>query len=282
MWGVRIAPILAAAGVVVALSGCDPVDGAQPGGGTSGATYVALGDSYSTGLGTKGSDPAKCHQSATSYPALIAEETGWTYTNVACPGAISWTLTGTQLYAVSDKTDQVTVTIGGNDVLFHMVLTGCPGGAAMCDARIASGRDYIAKTMPGTLKTVYGAIRRAAPKAKVTVLGYPQVFGKDPSCLAPGYPVTAQAAAAANKVFLELDAAIAKAAKAARFTFVPVDKAFAGHGTCTKTPWIHGFDPAFPAELLHPNTAGHRAYAKAALKVLAPAKTDGDKAAGKS
>ena len=78
-----------------------------------GKSYVALGDSITTGDGLAGSEQA--------FPEIVAEETGYDLTNLAVSGATS----GDLLEVVQDEensdilqnADLITITIGGNDLM---------------------------------------------------------------------------------------------------------------------------------------------------------------------
>lgn len=79
----RTAAALAAATVLLAVS----VVPAQ----AAGSTYVALGDSYSSGTGTRSylSDGTSCQRSVYAYPSLIVSSKGYSPNFRACSGAIS-------------------------------------------------------------------------------------------------------------------------------------------------------------------------------------------------
>ena len=55
----------------------------------AGPSYVALGDSYSSGVGTRSyiSDGTSCQRSTYAYPYLIATQRGFTLRFQACSGA---------------------------------------------------------------------------------------------------------------------------------------------------------------------------------------------------
>ncbi|WP_433792051.1 GDSL-type esterase/lipase family protein [Actinoplanes sp. CA-252034] len=90
------------------------------------------------------------------------------------------------------ETTHVSISIGGNDARFLDVLRGCIAATGDCSAedyRLTrptgkvdpeSLRDYEAKIirdwLPAKLKATYRAIHRAAPNAKIYVVGYPQLF----------------------------------------------------------------------------------------------------------
>ena len=101
------AGVLALLGTVLTL---DPA-------GAAGASYVALGDSYSSGVGTRTyiSDGTSCQRSTYAYPYLIAQSRGFTLNFQACSGAKIPDVTSKQLGALSSGTSYVTISVGGND-----------------------------------------------------------------------------------------------------------------------------------------------------------------------
>ena len=86
----------------------------------AGTTYVALGDSYSSGTGTRSyiSDGTSCQRSVYAYPSLDAAALGLTLSFRACSGATVADVTNTQLSALSSATAYVTISVGGNDAGF--------------------------------------------------------------------------------------------------------------------------------------------------------------------
>ena len=66
-------------------------------------SYVALGDSYSSGVGTRSyiSDGTSCQRSVYAYPALIAAAQGYALNFRACSGATVADVTSTQLGALA-------------------------------------------------------------------------------------------------------------------------------------------------------------------------------------
>ncbi|RYZ26686.1 MAG: hypothetical protein EOP01_08690, partial [Propionibacteriaceae bacterium] len=104
--------------------------------------YVALGDSFSSGEGAGGYDPAtdtandRCHRSGSAYPELVAaaESSRRPLTFAACSGALTYDLSHpNHLYASEPAQDEalgkgnrkVSLTIGGNDLGFADVLGAC-------------------------------------------------------------------------------------------------------------------------------------------------------------
>jgi len=93
---------------------------------------------------------------------------------------------------LDEDTTDVSITIGGNDARFADVMRGCIAALGSCDATDykltrPNGkvdpeplRDYETKIirdwLPSKLVATYRAIHRAAPHARIFVLGYPQLF----------------------------------------------------------------------------------------------------------
>ena len=146
--------------------------------------YVALGDSYSSGTGTRSyiNDGTSCQRSTLAYPSLIAAARGYSLNFRACSGATVSTVTSSQLSALTAATNYVTISVGGNDAGFADVLTECalPWWASDCNGAIDDAQAFINNTLPGRLSTLYASIRSRAPSAKVVVVGYPRIFnGED-------------------------------------------------------------------------------------------------------
>jgi len=194
--------------------------------------YVALGDSYSSGVGAGGYDPASgiCERSPRSYTALwAAGHPGTAFTSVACGGATTDDVLSKQVGALSSATTMVTITIGGNDAGFVSVVTTCLLGTdGACSF---------------------------APHARVIVLGYPRLFELSPSCGLFGMDLAKRRTldAAADTI----TGVIAGRAGAAGDTFVDARGAFAGHGICAGSPWIN--TTTWPVtDSYHPNSTGYR------------------------
>ena len=94
----------------------------------SAAAYVALGDSYSSGVGAGSyiGSSGSCDQSTNAYPALWdAASQPASYVSEACSGATTATVLSSQLGALSSATTLVSITVGGNDVGFSSVMETC-------------------------------------------------------------------------------------------------------------------------------------------------------------
>lgn len=221
--------------------------------------YVALGDSYSSGLGAGSYTLASgiCYRNALTYPVL------WKHANDvtsfrfrACAGATTDTVTADQLDALSRTTTLVTITVGGNDVGFAGVVATCTLTLhpEICDHVVDAAEQVGTTSLPGKLTTLYATIREKAPNARLVVLGYPQLFEAGPTCGTFGM-------IQANRVRLNagavrLNAAIAERAEAAGAQFVDVSPYFEGHRICAADPWINGL-AANLVESYHPNRSGY-------------------------
>ncbi|NMH97806.1 SGNH/GDSL hydrolase family protein [Pseudonocardia acidicola] len=231
---------------------------APAGSSPSNAVYAALGDSYSSGVGTRlyGPSSGACLRSPLAYAPLSARIQRMDLTFVACSGATTADVQSSQVGSVPRDAALVTITVGGNDVGFAPVLQACSAGtSAQCDAAVSAGRTAVQQVLPGRLDTTFAQIRAHAPHARLVVLGYPLLFGSGP-CTAAGLPPAAARAAIDAGTDL-LDGVIRQRAEAAHAAFVDVRSRFQNHGTCAATlhRWIN--PPTTPAtDSYHPNIAG--------------------------
>jgi len=213
--------------------------------GAAGPSYVALGDSYSSGVGTRTyiDDGTSCQRSTYAYPYLIAGSRGFTLSFKASSGAKIPDVTNTQLSALSTGTAYVTLSVGGNDAGFSSVITECakPGWA-------------INNTLPGALSTLYASIKAKAPNARVVIVGYPRLFqGED--CNA-GTWFSPSEETRLNQTADLLNSKLSAAASAKSFTFANPTSRFIGHAVCDDVEWLNGLSNPI-SESYHPNRTGH-------------------------
>jgi lysophospholipase L1-like esterase len=225
--------------------------------GAAGPSYVALGDSYSSGVGTRTyiSDGTSCQRSTYAYPYLISQARGFTLSFQACSGAKIPDVTNKQLGALSTGTAYVTISVGGNDAGFSSVITECayPGWASNCDGAINTAQSYINNSLPGALSTLYASIKAKAPNARVVVVGYPRLFnGED--CNA-GTWFSPSEETRLNQTADLLNSKLAAAASAKGFSFANPTSAFVGHAVCDDVEWLNGLSNPV-SESYHPNKSG--------------------------
>ncbi|MGV2919634.1 SGNH/GDSL hydrolase family protein [Streptomyces alfalfae] len=219
--------------------------------------YVALGDSYSSGVGAGSYDSSSgdCKRSTKAYPALwAAANSPSSFHFTACSGARTGDVLAKQLGPLGSGTGLVSISVGGNDAGFADVMTTCVlQSESNCLARIAQARSYVDSTLPGNLDKVYSAISAKAPSAQVVVLGYPRFYKLDGSCVAG---LSERERAAINSAADYLNTATAKRAADHGFTFGDVTGAFTGHELCSGSPWLHSLNIFNPGESYHPKAAG--------------------------
>lgn len=223
--------------------------------------YVALGDSYSSGVGAPPyTSGGSCLRSPRGYAQLWADSHRVaSFRYVACGMASTGSMTS-QLRALDAGTDLVTITIGGNDVGFAATMLNCVfNTSSACVKAVNKGIDAVNNALPAKLDATYATIRSRAPNATVVVLGYPRLIDPGASCY------TARKVAALARGADALDAVIADRAAAAGFRYVDPRAHFAGHGACASARWINNFSVLHLGESFHPNATG---YAQGYLVLL--------------
>jgi lysophospholipase L1-like esterase len=226
--------------------------------------YVALGDSYSSGTGTRTYYDSGCQRSVYAYPYLLHNaHADWTFVHAACSGAKTGDIINTQSASLNSSTNWVTYTIGGNDAGFSSVITECakPSWASNCNGAIDTAQSYINNTLPGRLDLVNNKIKSLSPSAKVIALDYPRLFnGED--CNA-GTWFSPSEETRLNQTADMLRDRIREAATRAgsNFLFRDVIPPFVGHAVCdggggSSTEWINGLSNPV-GESYHPKVTGH-------------------------
>lgn len=234
-----------------------------PGAAQAGAApeYVALGDSYASGLGTREYYDASgaCNRSPHAYPVAGAARLGATLRFRSCAGATVAEVVE-QLRPLDRGTDYVSVQVGGNDAGFAEVLFECakPRWAQRCGHVVHEARVIIRQRLPRRLAGLYSRIDRRSPSARVVVVGYPRIFD-DEDCNA-GTWFSPSDRKLLNDTADLLNRTIAARARAAGFAFANPSRAFRGHAVCDSPEWINGLSSPV-TESYHPNRSGQDAYA---------------------
>lgn len=224
-----------------------------------GSSYVALGDSFSSGTGTRAST-GECYRSPYGYPVLLAGRHGLDLSYQACSGAVSADVHRNQLGALSADTDYVTMTIGGNDIGFVDVITHCalPGWLSNCTGRVNQAREVLRTQMPARYDALLAEIGTRAPNAEVVVGSYPRLFNGRNCNLATFF--SSSDMAQINAGVDELAALIQDRAAAAGAHHADPRAAFTGHAVCDSPEWVNGLSMPI-GESYHPNRAGNVGYA---------------------
>lgn len=181
-----------------------------------GDQYVALGDSYSSGVGSSSYYESSCKRSFDAYPFYLSNSALLDLdapNHVACSGAVTHSLySGSfgppnwgqgQFGALSEDTEVVTLTIGGNDLGFVEAASACANYTGHVGYSCA-GEDTLTDPMyerlaalngdatgtvyaPGGSKPVHALsdvlteIANRAPNAAIYIAGYPRLFGESTS-----------------------------------------------------------------------------------------------------
>jgi len=253
--------VLLVVAIVLAVAGCAPFadrpSSSDSPARTDKVRYVALGDSYTAAPLVPVTEMAKgCYRSTANYPALVADRLGARLEDRSCGGARTtdfrrnqYPEVPPQLTAVKPGVELVTVSIGGNDErVFSELVVRCtrlrartPEGAP-CQKHMRSiGSDVLLSALRTTrnrVTEVLREVRQRAPKAKLLVVGYPQIISADSRCAQ--LPLAAGDYAYGEKVNLAMTEVLRSAAKATGSTYVDVWAASQGHDICSDDPWING------------------------------------------
>ncbi len=224
--------------------------------------YVALGDSYSSGVGTRVfyEESGECSRSPDAYGPKIAAAKGYTLSFQACGGAKTPEVNEKQLGTLSSSTSLVTITIGGNDAGFSNVILNCALYYFTCGSAISEANEFIKNKLPAPLETTYKDIRAKATTAQVIVLGYPKLFTKEGTTCNVNF-LTSGNEKKMNESAEKLDAVIKARAEAMKFTFVNPTSAFEAHAVCASEEWLNGQSNPL-SESYHPNVKGQEDFTK--------------------
>jgi lysophospholipase L1-like esterase len=219
--------------------------------------YVALGDSYASGVGAGSYSGGSCERSANAYPQLWANANApASFAFVACSGATTTDVINNQISALSAATTLVSVTIGGNDVGFSSVMTTCVlGTTSDCVNAVDQAEAEAESQLPGALNTLFNDISARAPNARVVVIGYPEFYDLSKSSTCIGLSTTDRTAL--NGGADVLDSVISSAtAGHAGFVYAEIRPAFGGHEICDSTSWLHSVDWFDLSDSYHPTASG--------------------------
>jgi len=240
---------------------------------SSPVNYVALGDSYSSGVGAGSyiSSSGSCLRSTNAYSALwAAAHAPASYVSVACSGATTQDVLANQISALNAGTTLVSITIGGNDVGFSSVMQTCIlNSTSTCLAAVNNAENLARSILPGRLANTFSAIRAAAPSARVVVLDYPEFYDLGNSWYCPG--LSGSDRTALNQAADLLDSIIQTATATAGYTFADVKGRFQGHELCDFfNQWLHSVSVSDITESYHPNASGHSGGYLPALSAVVP------------
>jgi lysophospholipase L1-like esterase len=256
---VRISRVIFSAAVITSLGGLVTAVAAMPAAeAASAVNYVALGDSYSSGLGAGSyiSSSGSCDRSNNAYPEQWAgAHAPASFVSVACAGATTSDVISSQVSALSASTTLVSLTIGGNDAGFSSTMETCVlHSTSTCVNAVSADETYIANQLPARLDSALQAIRSHAPNAKIVLLGYPELYDLSKSSTCIGLSTTDRTAL--NGAAVQLNTVMGNAAKATSVTFASVISRFAPHEICDSGSWLNSVNILSISSSYHPNAAG--------------------------
>jgi lysophospholipase L1-like esterase len=301
--GLATAGVLAAALLTAACHATATPDAAAAVG-SSAAAYsapsgpvVALGDSYTAGAllpVDRLAKPSGCLRSDKAYPVLVAHALGAPLKVAACASAGVKNMTqaqqtyllknylGTnpaQLTALAPDDRLVLLTLSGDDMGFLNVLQECvklsftrPWGSP-CEANYTKGgTDQLADGVTAEapkMAQVLAEIAARAPRARIVVVGYPDLFPQSGGCW-PKVPITNGDVAYLRGIEVKINAMLAATAISAGATFVDTYTPTTGHDFCQPESVrdVEGLLPGSLAFPFHPNARGQAAMAAAVLAAV--------------
>lgn len=223
----------------------------------SSINYVALGDSYSSGLGAGSyGSSGSCDVSSVAYPQLWANANApASFTNVTCAGATTSDVINSQVNSLSASTNLVSITIGGNDIGFSSVMETCVlESTSSCISAVDQAETAANSTLPSELDNAYNAISAHAPNARVVVLSYTELYDLSRSSGCIG--LSTDARTALNQGADDLNAQVQAAAGRHGFAYVNMTPYFSGHLICDSNSWLHSTNFLDPEESYHPTASG--------------------------
>jgi lysophospholipase L1-like esterase len=245
-----IVPVAAAA-----IAGLSAFAALVPANASGPISYVALGDSYSSGDGAGNYSDGSCLESANAYPVLWHNAHGGSFVNETCAGATTSDVISNELGPLSASTTLVSITIGGNDVGFASVMETCVlGSDSSCINALNQAEQQAQSILPGALDTVLSDIASRAPNAKIVVLDYPQFYDLSKSSGCIGLSTTKRTHIDAGAGVL--DSLISQAASRKGDTFVEANHFFAGHQICDSGSYLISVDLFNLGDSYHPNASG--------------------------
>jgi lysophospholipase L1-like esterase len=256
-------------------------------------TYVALGDSFSSGEGNppfdEGTDDPTsgdlCHRSQVAWPHVVPTLVRHPMdfgVLLACSGATTDAMTTTtfktedpQLQALSDadiKENLITITIGGNDIGFADALTNCVIDNCVKNHVLAGLSTSISSILPLVIPKVLAGAKARFPDAKLVLVGYPNLMNTNAKnanfhCKW----LNRDESPTMVKLATQLDNQLHMIASAEGVSYVSLLPALAGHELCTGVSWVRSLTLGGGQNRGHPLQPGQNAMASFvadALKAL--------------
>lgn len=244
------------------------------------AKYVAMGDSFSSGegnspfeYGTNQDGVNECHRSSQAYPRLLQSSLSLgSIAFAACAGAMTTNITDgqwnepAQLDVLTNETEIVTLSIGGNDAGFSYYVQGCVAACGPGTLVYTAMMNAINQpAFKANLVYTFEEILEAAPNADLYVADYPHLAAENATrCLGLDFSGAYDIQEALNEVIR--DAVTEVDLNSNRIFMVETNYSgspFEGGHLCNGgLSLFNGLVPVDPEYSLHPNANGHLAYAE--------------------
>ncbi|MCZ9309693.1 GDSL-type esterase/lipase family protein [Corynebacterium uberis] len=234
---------------------------------------VVFGDSFTAHAGKGGPrwlEPAQvsylssCATDKENWPKLLADSRHQSLGDWSCNGTgripfgdiYSYVESAINYGDLGPSTEQVMLMYGGMDPL-QWVDTG---------AEIAIPGGVNATAFRAEVAWFANRVREVAPRARITVVGYPEMTDRDRLCVANDPAQVAVPVPGATLVEQKLSDNLRHAAGANGLGFVDVYAASRGHSSCNPDPnqrWTVGYvDSAAHTMPMHPSNEGQRQMAR--------------------
>jgi lysophospholipase L1-like esterase len=229
----------------------------------SSVSYVALGDSYSSGLGAGSyiSSSGSCDRSTNAYPEQwAAAHSPASFVSAACAGATTSDVISSQVSALSAATTLVSITIGGNDAGFSGVMETCVlKSTSSCLSAVAAAKTIVTRDLPARLTSTLQAVRQRAPGARIVLLGYPDLYdlSKSGTCIGLSTQDRTALNSGADALDNALQTAVTRAADSG-IAYADVRGQFATHEICDAGRWLHSVDFLAISSSYHPTASGQK------------------------
>lgn len=247
-------------------------------------SYVALGDSFTSGPGILPVVDGPCARSGHNYPHLLAQRLGIReLDDVSCASASTLHLVlpqrtrsgfvaPPQLDALTPDTDLVTLGLGLNNrgasamALPACVARGIPSICARLRQQTPASIEVLAGEIGEDVGRALDLIEERAPEADVVVVGYPSP-GRA-TCAA--WPAAPPVALRKDLIFIAVDEALERTAEEHGAGYVDTLHPSRAHGACSTLPWLTGARevPGRGARF-HPLDTGQAAVARLVARTLA-------------
>jgi lysophospholipase L1-like esterase len=232
---------------------------------TAGDRYVALGSSIASGYGIS-KQSGVCGRSSRDYAQLIAAKYHLNLVDVSCGAAVIPNVVDTpqganppQIDAVTADTKLITVSVGGNDIVFNGTALACGNPATQCAA--PAGLDAKLAALPGQLQDMVAKIRAKAPSARIVFVTYPREM---PETNCPAMSLRDDELAMLRSMGAQLEAVFVRVFAKSDVVFVDPYVVPGDHTACAPASarWTNGYVvPKGQGFAYHPTALGHQEMA---------------------